>query len=115
MIDKKKIEEAADKYVKETCTEDMSPVTKVTAEMSFHKGINWFLDNLWHRYDEVPRNDYSQVVLIRGNNQALPTILDMNDLMDNSKGEGDYECLWKVLLKLIKSKSGFTLKICCSA
>lgn len=46
MIDEKKIEEAADKYVKETCTEDMSPVTKMTAEMSFHKGINWFLDNL---------------------------------------------------------------------
>lgn len=110
MIDKKKIEDAADKYVKETCTEDMSPVTKVTAEMSFHKGINWFLDNLWHRYDEVPRNDYSQVVLIRGNNQALPTILDMNDLMDNSKGEGDYECLWKGIVKTHQIKKWFYIE-----
>lgn len=110
MIYKKKIEEAADKYVKETCTEDMSPVTKVTAEMSFHKGINWFLDNLWHRYDEVPRNDYSQVVLIRGNNQALPTILDMNDLMDNSKGEGDYECLWKGIVKTHQIKKWFYIE-----
>lgn len=107
MIDKKKIEEAADKYVKETCTEDMSPVTKVTAEMGFHKGINWFLGNLWHRYDEVPRNDYSQVVLIGGNNQALPTILDMNDLMDNSEGEGDYECLWKGIVKTHQIKKWF--------
>lgn len=57
MIDEKKIEEAADKYVKETCTEDMSPVTKVTAEMSFHKGINWFLDNLWHDASEEPERD----------------------------------------------------------
>lgn len=55
MIDKKKIEKAADKYVKETCTEDMSPVTKVTAEMSFHKGIDWFLDNLWHPTSEEPK------------------------------------------------------------
>lgn len=54
MIDDKKIEEAAEKYVKETCTEDMSPVTKVTAEMSFHKGINWFLNNLWHDASEEP-------------------------------------------------------------
>lgn len=55
MIDKKKIEEAADKYVKETCTEDMYPVTKVTAEMSFHKGIDWFLNNLWHPASEEPK------------------------------------------------------------
>jgi hypothetical protein len=110
MIDDKKIEEAADKYVKETCTEDMSPVTKVTAEMSFHKGINWFLGNLWHGFDEVPRNDYSQVVLIRGNNQALPTILDMNELMDNSEWEGDYECIWKGIVKTHHIKKWFYIE-----
>ena len=77
---------------------------------SFKAGIDWFLDNLWHRYDEVPRNDYSQVVLIRGNNQALPTILDMNDLMDNSEGEGDYECLWKGIVKTHQIKKWFYIE-----
>lgn len=110
MIDEKKIEEAARKYafnkydstddeIEDTYTEEL--------QMAFEAGINWFLDNLWHRYDEVPRNDYSQVVLIRGNNQALPTILDMNDLMDNSEGEGDYECLWKGIVKTHQIKKWF--------
>ena len=71
-------------------TTDTETVVWCTNETN-EAGINWFLDNLWHGFDEVPRNDYSQVVLIRGNNQALPTILDMNDLMDNSEVEGDYE------------------------
>ena len=62
MIDEK-IEEAAEKYIKETCTEDMSPVTKVTAEMSFHKGIGWFLKNLWHKPDEEPEQE--KVALIQ--------------------------------------------------
>ena len=110
MIDEKKIEEAARKYafnkydstddeVEDTYTEEL--------QMAFEAGINWFLGNLWHRYDEVPRNDYSQVVLIGGNNQALPTILDMNDLMDNSEGEGDYECLWKGIVKTHQIKKWF--------
>lgn len=63
MIDDKKIEEAAEKYVKETCTEDMSPVTKVTAEMSFHKGINWFLDNLWHDMNKQVPNYYKDCLV----------------------------------------------------
>lgn len=65
MIDEKKIEEAADKYVKETCTEDMSPVTKVTAEMSFHKGINWFLDNLWHDASEEPEKRNENIIVLQ--------------------------------------------------
>ncbi len=63
MIDKKKIEKAADKYVKETCTEDTSPVTKVTAEMSFHKGIDWFLDNLWHDMNKQVPNYYKDCLV----------------------------------------------------
>lgn len=113
MIDGKKIEEAARKYafnkydstddeVEDTYTEEL--------QMAFEAGIDWFLDNLWHRYNEVPRNDYSQVVLIGGNNQALPTILDMNDLMDNSEGEGDYECLWKGIVKTHHIKKWFYIE-----
>ena len=113
MIDEKKIEEAARKYafnkydstddeVEDTYTEEL--------QMAFEAGINWFLDNLWHGFDEVPRNDYSQVVLIRGNNQALPTILDMNDLMDNSEGEGDYECLWKGIVKTHQIRKWFYIE-----
>ena len=113
MIDEKKIEEAARKYafnkydstddeIEDTYTEEL--------QMAFEAGINWFLDNLWHRYDEVPRNDYSQVVLISGNNQALPTILDMNDLMDNSEGEGDYECLLKGIVKTHQIKKWFYIE-----
>lgn len=112
-IDGKKIEEAARKYafnkydstddeVEDTYTEEL--------QMAFEAGIDWFLDNLWHRYNEVPRNDYSQVVLIGGNNQALPTILDMNDLMDNSEGEGDYECLWKGIVKTHQIKKWFYIE-----
>lgn len=113
MIDEKKIEEAARKYafdkydstddkVEDTYTEEL--------QMAFEAGISWFLDNLWHRYNEVPRNDYSQVVLIGGNNQALPTILDMNDLMDSSEGEGDYECLWKGIVKTHQVKKWFYIE-----
>lgn len=113
MIDEKKIEEAARKYafnkydstddeIEDTYTEEL--------QMAFEAGINWFLGNLWHRYNEVPRNDYSQVVLISGNNQALPTILDMNDLMDNSEGEGDYECLWKGIVKTHQIKKWFYIE-----
>lgn len=112
-IDGKKIEEAARKYafnkydstddeVEDTYTEEL--------QMAFEAGIDWFLDNLWHRYNEVPRNDYSQVVLIGGNNQALPTILDMNDLMDNSEGEGGYECLWKGIVKTHHIKKWFYIE-----
>lgn len=44
------------------------------------------------------------------NNQALPTILDMNDLMDNSEGEGDYECLWKGIVKTHQIKKWFYIE-----
>ena len=113
MIDEKKIEEAARKYAfnKYDSTDDeIEDTYTIELQMAFEAGINWFLNNLWHRYDEVPRNDYSQVVLIRGNNQALPTILDMNDLMDNSEGEGDYECLWKGIVKTHQIKKWFYIE-----
>ena len=113
MIDEKKIEEAARKYAfnKYDPTDDeIEDTYTIELQMAFEAGINWFLNNLWHRYDEVPRNDYSQVVLIRGNNQALPTILDMNDLMDNSEGEGDYECLWKGIVKTHQIKKWFYIE-----
>ena len=109
LIDKKKIEEAARKYAfnKYDSTDGEIEDYTIELQMAFEEGINLFLDNLWHRYDEVPRNDYSQVVLIKGNNQALPTILDMNDLMDNSEGEGDYVCLWKGIVKTHQIKKWF--------
>lgn len=113
MIDEKKIEEAARKYAfnKYDSTDDeIEDTYTIELQMAFEAGINWFLNNLWHRYDEVPRNDYSQVVLIRGNNQALPTILDMNDLMDNSEGEGDHECLWKGIVKTHQIKKWFYIE-----
>lgn len=113
MIDEKKIEEAARKYAfnKYDSTDDeIEDTYTIELQMAFEAGINWFLNNLWHRYDEVPRNDYSQVALIRGNNQALPTILDMNDLMDNSEGEGDYECLWKGIVKTHQIKKWFYIE-----
>ena len=113
MMDEKKIEEAARKYAfnKYDSTDDeIEDTYTIELQMAFEAGINWFLNNLWHRYDEVPRNDYSQVVLIRGNNQALPTILDMNDLMDNSKGEGDYERLWKGIVKTHQIKKWFYIE-----
>lgn len=111
-IDKKKIEEAVRKYAfnKYDSTDGEIEDYTIELQMAFEEGINWFLDNLWHRYDEVPRNDYSQVVLIKGNNQALPTILDMNDLMDNSEGEGDYECLWKGIVKTHQIKKWFYIE-----
>ena len=108
MIDKNMIEKYAEDYAYHNCSEEED----YAAYQAFMAGINWFLGNLLHRCNEIPRNDYSQVVLIRGNNQALPTILDMNDLMDNSEGKATMSVFGRVLLKLIKSKSGFTLKIC---
>lgn len=107
MIDKKKIEEAAKENADAYYDGDDIASFVVSA---FEDGINWFLDNLWHIYDEVPRNDYSQVVLIKGNDQALPTILDMNDLMDNSEGGGDYECLWKGIVKTHQIKKWFYIE-----
>lgn len=109
MIDEKKIEEAARKYafnkydstddeIEDTYTEEL--------QMAFEAGINRFLNNLWHRYDEVPRNDYSQVILIMGNNQAFPIILDMNDLI-NSGWKGDYQCIWKDIVKTHQIKKWF--------
>lgn len=112
MIDEKKIEEATRKYAfnKYDSTDDeIEDTYTIELQMTFEAGINRFLNNLWHRCNEIPRNDYSQVVLIRGNNQALPTILDMNDLMDNSEGEGDYECLWKGIVKTHQIKKWFYL------
>ena len=112
MIDEKKIEEAARKYAfnKYDSTDDEIEGYTIELQMAFEEGINWFLDNLWHRYDEVPRNDYSQVVLIMGNNQAWPIILDMNGLMDNSEGEGDYECFWKGIVKTHQIKKWFYIE-----
>ena len=113
MIDEKKIEEAARKYAfnkYDSTDDDVEDTYTEELQMAFEEGINWFLDNLWHGFDEVPRNDYSQVVLIGGNNQALPTILDMNDLMDNSEGEGDYECLWKGIVKTHHIKKWFYIE-----
>lgn len=110
MIDEKKIEEASKMYAWNNLSNEGGEEDMLDKMKAFESGINYFLDNLWHRYDEVPRNDYSQVVLIRGNNQALPTILDMNDLMDNSKGEGDYECLWKGIVKTHQIKKWFYIE-----
>lgn len=113
MIDDNKIEEAARKYAfnKYDSTDDeIEDTYTIELQMAFEAGINWFLNNLCHGYNEVPRNDYSQVVLIKGNNQALPTILDMNGLMDNSEGEGDYECLWKDIVKTHQIKKWFYIE-----
>lgn len=106
MIDKNMIEKYAEDYAYHNCSEEEN----YAAYLAFIAGINWFLGNLLHRYNEIPRKDYSQVVLIRGNNQALPTILDMNDLMDNSEGEGDYECLWKGIVKTHQIKKWFYIE-----
>lgn len=103
MIDEKMVKKYAKDYAYCNCSEEES----YAAYKAFIAGINWFLGNLWHYASKTPRNDYSQVVLIKENNQASPTILDMNDLMDNSEGEGDYECLWKGIVKTHQIKKWF--------
>lgn len=54
MIDEKKIKDAAKVVVEKEYTKDI-PIIKNTFKNGFHKGIDWFLDNLWHPAREEPK------------------------------------------------------------
>lgn len=55
MKDEKKIEDAAKVVVEKEYTKDI-PIIKNTFKNGFHKGIDWFLDSLWHDASkEIPK------------------------------------------------------------
>lgn len=57
MIDKKKIEEAADMHACTAVSGVSSDDMRVAYYAGFKAGINWLLDNLWHDASEEPKED----------------------------------------------------------
>ena len=75
MIDEKKIEESAinhissNEYASYNSGEVEDEMILEKAKESFKAGINWFLDNLWHKKKELP--DESTSVLVKLQNGEI--------------------------------------------
>ena len=107
MKDEKKIEDAAKVVVEKEYTKDI-PIIKNTFKNGFHKGIDCFLDNLWHDASEEPKTfkrliakchsgrvKYEDMMFIgiiswneKVKNQGIINWLYIDDLFQKEGGEG---------------------------
>lgn len=100
MIDDKKKEEAArrnaDKY--RNCPtlsdEDRDKVSIGSFKDGAKWAINEFLKNLWHPASEVPRNDYTDILVVCKEPQR-PIVLFPEDILDGTPDDiASYNDMW---------------------
>ena len=88
MIDDKKIEEAARDYINKNgyfVKYDEDPCVDI--EFAYKEGAKWaineFLKDLWHPTSEVPRNDYTDILVVCKEPQR-PIVLFPEDILDET-------------------------------
>ncbi|MFR4399121.1 MAG: hypothetical protein ACLT4A_11180 [Anaerobutyricum soehngenii] len=93
MIDEKKIEETAHEYSWFNSDDEEG---QLSVKRAFKKGINWFLDNLWHNTSEVP--DKRKYIIVEYSNKKVSrdafAPYDIHWLYKDFTGEP-----WKQLIK----------------
>lgn len=95
MIDDKKIEEAARYYCNNRYP--ASQDAPFIAE-GFRHGAKWaineFLKDLWHPASEVPRNDYTDILVVCKEPQR-PIVLNLEDILDGTLDDiASYNDMW---------------------
>ena len=103
MIDDKKIEDAARYYCNNRYP--ASQDAPFIAE-GFRHGAKWmqkeFLKNLWHPASEVPRNDYTDILIVCKEPQR-PIVLNIEDILDESADDfASYNDMWMHLCDVYK-------------
>ena len=103
MIDDKKIEEVAMTY----CAES-ADITNRNVDLDIDKcadlyngfiagakwAINEFLKDLWHPASEVPRNDYTDILVVCKEPQR-PIVLFLEDILDGTPDDiASYNDMW---------------------
>lgn len=120
MIDDKKIEKAANLHRFELiasrhgstlgtpmqCFEEEIDAEIDLIEDSFITGAKWmqeeFLKNLWHPASEVPRNDYTDILIVCKEPQR-PIVLNLEDILDESADDfASYNDMWMHLCDVYK-------------
>ncbi len=95
MIDEKNIEEAARYYCNNRYP--ASQDAPFIAE-GFRHGAKWatneFLKDLWHPASEVPRNDYTDILVVCKEPQR-PIVLNLEDILDGTLDDiASYNDMW---------------------
>lgn len=101
--DDKKIEEAALDYCAK-CTDttnrniDLDKDECADLYNGFKEGAKWaineFLKNLWHPASEVPRNDYTDILVVCKEPQR-PIVLNLEDILDGTLDDiASYNDMW---------------------
>lgn len=103
MIDDKKIEEAARYYCNNRYP--ASQDAPFIAE-GFRHGAKWatneFLKDLWHPASEVPRNDYTDILIVCKKPQH-PIVLSLEDILDGAPDDiASYNDMWMHLCDVYK-------------
>lgn len=103
MIDDKKIEEAANKhvdteYARYNSGEVEEEMICLRGKDSFKAGAKWaineFLNDLWHPASEVPRNDYTDILVVCKEPQR-PIVLSPEDILDGTPDDiASYNDMW---------------------
>lgn len=105
MIDDKEIDIAAravvlSKHINETAYFQLRSIE------DFKAGAKWmqkeFLKNLWHPASEVPRNDYTDILIVCKEPQR-PIVLNLEDILDESADDfAYYNDMWMHLCDVYK-------------
>ena len=93
MIGNKKIEEAARLDDKEYYGR-LSDNDKCFFEYGFRRGYNRALKDIWHKASEVPRNDYTDILVVCKEPQR-PIVLFLEDILDGTPDDiASYNDMW---------------------
>lgn len=103
MIDSKKIEEAAKHHIEISF---ISEYWQAWYKYAFTDGAEWaiheFLKDLWHPASEVPRNDYTDILIVCKEPQR-PIVLNLEDILDESADDfASYNDMWMHLCDVYK-------------
>lgn len=103
MIGDKKIEEAANEhieteYARYNSGEVEEEMICIDGKDSFKAGAKWaineFLKDLWHPASEVPRNDYTDILVVCKEPQR-PIVLFLEDILDGTPDDiASYNDMW---------------------
>lgn len=105
MIDDKKIEEAKKAFIADK--KILGIVAMNDLACGFTEGANWmqeeFLKDLWHPASEVPRNDYTDILVVCKEPQ-LPIVLSLEDILDAEYPDdiASYNDMWMHLCDVYK-------------
>lgn len=71
-------------------------------EYGFQRGYNRALKDIWHKASEVPRNDYTEIMVIC-KEPHRPIVLNLEDILNESLDDiASYNDIWMHLCNVYK-------------